>query len=138
VIVLALPLAGACSRATEGRTERETLYQAESAVTIRLVNNSRLDAAVYLLHVGARERMGTVTASSSGSFPVRGRSFATGEFTLVAEPIGSRRTLTSERLHDVRFVARTIRSDGTALRTLPSFSTSMAVPDSLTAGESRV
>jgi hypothetical protein len=98
VIVLALPLAGACSRATEGQTERETLYQTESAVTIRVVNNSRLDAAVYLVHDGARERMGSVTASSSVSFPVRGRTFATGEFTLVAEPIGSRRTLTSERL----------------------------------------
>jgi hypothetical protein len=98
VLTLALPLAGGCSRATGGQAERETLYQAESALTIRVVNNSRFDAAVYLLHDGARERIGTVTASSSASFPLRGRTFATGDFTLVAEPIGLRRALASERL----------------------------------------
>ena len=95
---LALPLAGGCRRAAEGEPEPETLHQAERAVTVRVVNNSRLDAAIYLVHDGARERIGTVTASASADFPVRGRSLATGDFTLLAAAIGSRRTLSSERL----------------------------------------
>jgi hypothetical protein len=98
VLALALPLAGGCSRATAGESERETLYQAETTLTIRVVNHSRLDASIYLVHDGARERMGTVTASSTASFPLRTRLLATGEFTLVAEPVGSRRAASTERL----------------------------------------
>ena len=98
-LALVLSLTGGCSRATGGQPEQETIYQAESSLTIRVVNNSRLDATIYLLHDGARERMGTVTATSSSSFPLRTRSFATGDFTLVAEPIGSRRVVNSERLN---------------------------------------
>ena len=99
LLALALPLAAGCSRSTGARPEPETIYQAESSVTIRVVNNSRLDAAIYLVHDGARERMGTVTASSSSSFPLRARTFATGDFVLVAEPVGSRGAVTSERLN---------------------------------------
>ena len=99
LLLIALPLAGGCSRGTQVRPEQETIYQAESSLTIRVVNNSRLDAAIYLVHDGARERMGTVTASSSGSFPLRSRTLATGDFTLVAEPVGSRRAVNSERLN---------------------------------------
>ena len=99
LLAVALPLSGGCSRATAGQDERETIYQAESALTIRVVNNSRLDAAIYVVHDGARERVGTVTASSTSSFPLRGRSFATGDFTLVAEPVGLRRAVNSERLN---------------------------------------
>jgi hypothetical protein len=95
---LVLPLGAGCSRATAGQGDRETVYQAETALTIRVVNNSRLDAAIYLVHDGARERMGTVTAVSSASFPLRGRLLATGDFFLVAEPIGARGVLNSERL----------------------------------------
>jgi hypothetical protein len=99
LLALVVPLSGGCSRATQSQPERETIYQAESSLTIRVVNNSRLDAAIYLVHDGARERMGTVTASSSASFPMRARSFATGDFTLVAEPVGLRRAVSSERLN---------------------------------------
>jgi hypothetical protein len=98
-LALALSLAGGCSRGTAQRSEQETIYQAESSLTIRVLNNSRLDATIYLIHDGARERMGTVTATSSGSFPLRARTFATGDFALVAEPVGSRRAVNSERLN---------------------------------------
>ena len=96
--VLALALAGGCRPAAGGAPAPATLDQPESALTIRVVNNSRLDAAIYVVHDGARERIGTVTASSAASFPVRGRSLATGDFSLVAAPIGTRGVLSSERL----------------------------------------
>ena len=99
LLVSALPILGGCSRGIQSKPEQETIFQAESEVRIRVVNNSRLDAAIYLVHDGARERMGTVTASSSSSFPIRGRTFATGDFALVAEPVGLRRAINSERLN---------------------------------------
>ena len=99
LLLPALPALGACSHGIQSRPEQETIYQAESEMTIRVVNNSRLDAAIYLVHDGARERIGTVTASSSSSFPQRRRTFATGDFALVAEPVGLRRAINSERLN---------------------------------------
>ena len=92
-----LLVATACSRATESR-ERETLYQAESVLTVRIVNRSQLDATIYLVHDGTRDRLGTVTAASSASFSVRARTLGSGEFTLLADPVGLRLTATSETL----------------------------------------
>ncbi len=97
IVTLALGLGFGCSRAVEG--ERETLYQAESALVIRVVNRSQADLAIYLVHDGARERLGTVTAASTATFPVRAGRLATGDFSLLADPVGSARTSTSETLH---------------------------------------
>ena len=96
--VFALFAAAACSRAAQEADERETLYHTESTLTIRVVNHSRLDATIFLVHDGARERMGTVTAATTASFPLRARLLASGDFTLLAEPVGSRRSVSTERL----------------------------------------
>jgi hypothetical protein len=100
IVALALALApgAACSRAPHLDEERETIYRAETAVTIRVVNRSQLDATIYLVHDGTRDRLGTVTAASAASFPVRTRSLASGEFVLLAEPIGARRRASTEGL----------------------------------------
>jgi hypothetical protein len=102
LIALALALAGAdgCSRPArlEG-DEPELVNRADAVVTVRVVNHSQLDATIYLVHDGARDRLGTVTAASTSAFAVRGRSLATGDFTLVADPLGATRTTATERLN---------------------------------------
>jgi hypothetical protein len=97
VVVLGLMLMGGCSRAAQ-ESERETIYQAESELVIRVVNRSQLDAIVYLVHDGARDRLGTVTAASAGTFRVRSRQLPSGEFVLLADPVGATRVSTSEPL----------------------------------------
>lgn len=99
VVALALGLlfGTACGRTTQ-ESERETVYQAESVLTVRVVNHSQLDATIYLLHDGARDRLGTVTGASSASFSVRARTLGSGEFALLADPVGMRLTATSETL----------------------------------------
>ena len=96
-VAIGLLFGTACSRATQ-ESERETVYQAESVLTVRVVNRSQLDATIYLLHDGTRERLGTVTAASSSSFSVRARTLGSGEFALLADPVGMRLTATSETL----------------------------------------
>jgi hypothetical protein len=97
---LMLATAAGCSRAAQaGDEDRELIYQSDAVLTVRVVNHSQLDAAIYLLHDGARERLGTVTAASASTFAVRARSLANGEFALMADPVGAMRTSTTERLH---------------------------------------
>jgi hypothetical protein len=100
LVGLVLALGTGCSRAAqvEGR-EPEPLDRADAVVTVRVVNHSQLDATIYLVHDGARDRLGAVTAASTAAFTVRGRSLATGDFTLVADPLGATRTSSSERLN---------------------------------------
>jgi len=98
VVALGLLFAGGCSRAAQVESERETIYQAESELVIRVVNHSQLDAVVYLVHDGTRDRLGTVTAASASSFRVRSRQLGSGEFVLLADPVGATRTSASESL----------------------------------------
>lgn len=93
-------VAGGCSRATGGGSEdRTTVYQTDATVTVRIVNRSQLDAAIYLLHDGARDRLGTVTAASTASFTVRARTLGSGDFALFADPVGVLQGTSTERLH---------------------------------------
>jgi hypothetical protein len=93
-------LGSACSRATRGADEQETLYRADATITVRVVNRSQLDAVLYLVYNSVRYRLGAVTAATTASFPVRTRSLgAGGEFTLLADPVGSRRATSSETLN---------------------------------------
>ena len=96
---LALAAGAACSRARPGADDRELIYRADAALTVRVVNHSQVDATIYLVHDGARDRLGTVTAASTSAFAVRARSLGTGDFILVADPIGGLRTSAIERLH---------------------------------------
>jgi hypothetical protein len=97
-LAVGVALTVGCSRATGAENEREMVYRAETALLIKVVNNSQLDATIYLVHDGARERLGAVTAASSASFTVQARTLATGEFRLVADPLGVRRTTSTEGL----------------------------------------
>jgi hypothetical protein len=98
IIALAAASAG-CHRAAPGAEDRELVYRADAVLTVRVVNHSQLDATIYLVHDGTRERLGTVTAASTSAFSVRGRSLANGDFVLVADPVGAIRASTTEPLH---------------------------------------
>jgi hypothetical protein len=99
IVALALGLlSGGCSRAAQGEGERETVYRADRVLTVRVVNHSQLDATIYLVHDGTRDRLGTVTAASSAAFPVQARILGSGEFRLLADPLGSRNTTSTEGL----------------------------------------
>jgi hypothetical protein len=100
VLGFVLAVGTGCSRAAQVEGEEpEQLNRSDVVVTVRVVNHSQLDATIYLVHDGARDRLGAVTAASTSAFTVRGRSLATGDFTLVADPLGATRTSTTERLN---------------------------------------
>jgi hypothetical protein len=100
VVGLMLAVGGGCSRAAQVEGEEpDQLNRLDAVLTIRVVNHSQLDATIYLVHDGARDRLGSVTAASTSAFSVRGRSLATGDFTLLADPLGATRTSTTERLN---------------------------------------
>jgi hypothetical protein len=102
VVALVLAPAAGCRRAGQGPgpdDDRELVYRSDAVLAVRIVNNSQLDATIYLAHDGARDRLGTVTAASTAAFTVRGRSLGSGDFALVADPVGATRTFTTERLH---------------------------------------
>jgi hypothetical protein len=70
---------------------------AELALIIE--NHHWNDVRIYILHDGVRERLGTVTATSSQSFVIPFRRLgATGTIRLMADPIGGASVLTSESL----------------------------------------
>ena len=96
-LMLCLLLAG-CSRAAQAG-ERETVYRADETITVRIVNRSQLDAILFIVHDGTRDRLGAVTAATTSTFAVRTRSLgAGGEFTLLADPVGSMRATSTETL----------------------------------------
>jgi hypothetical protein len=98
LVTLLLPLSGAaCSRATAETADRSIVDQAETTITVRIVNRSQLDAVIFLVHDGVRERLGAVTAATTSNFPVRTRLLgSSGEFMLLADPVGSKRATSSE------------------------------------------
>jgi hypothetical protein len=91
-------LSGAGCHHAPGADEGSELADPDATITIRVVNHSQLDATIYLSHDGVRERLGAVTAATAGTFGVRRRMLAGGDFALLADPVGSNRTGSSERL----------------------------------------
>ncbi|MEP6679591.1 MAG: hypothetical protein ABJB78_09850 [Betaproteobacteria bacterium] len=97
---IALPFSSGCARHTSpGAEDREVVYRAESTIAVRIVNRSQVDAIVYVVHDGTRDRLGAVTAVSTANFTLRVRSLGGGgEFSLLADPIGSLRATSTETL----------------------------------------
>ena len=96
LVLLLLPGTG-CHHGS-GAAEASDLAEESAAITIRVVNHSQLDATIFLSHDGVRDRLGTVSAATGGAFTVRRRTLAAGDFTLLADPLGSTRVASSERL----------------------------------------
>ena len=91
---LALLLASAaCSALRHNPPEDET-----DVITIRIVNNNLLNVTVFNVASGHRDRLGEVTSAASSSFRLHLRRLPANEIQLMADPIGSRRPVTSELL----------------------------------------
>lgn len=98
IVLLFAVLCPACAPPAQLGGEPGAASAADSSIVIRVINHSQLDATIYIAHDGARDRLGTVTAAAAASFPVRTRILGAGDFTLVADPLGSLTTASSERL----------------------------------------
>jgi hypothetical protein len=73
--------------------------EAPADVTLQVTNHNFLDVTVFVVHDGARLRVGLVTGSSTQSFTLPGRMVALShELALVGEPVGSRAVARTETL----------------------------------------
>ena len=69
-------------------------------ISISVSTSNPLDMTVYVVNQSMRMRLGTVSTASTQHFTVSLHQISpTGELQLLADPIGSRRTFTSELLH---------------------------------------
>ena len=65
-------------------------------ITVSVANHHQLDVAVFNVVHGRRDRLGQVTAAATMSFTLHLRRLPTNEIQLLADPVGSPRTFTSE------------------------------------------
>jgi len=95
-VALALLIAGsACNMVQRGSgAEDET-----DVVAVTVVNHHSLNVTVFNVVRGRRDRLGEVTAASSASFRLHLRRLNGSEVQLLADPIGSSRTVRSDVLH---------------------------------------
>lgn len=69
-------------------------------ITISVSNSNPLDMTVYAVNQSMRIRLGTVSTASTQRFTLSLHQISpTGELQLLADPVGSRRTFTSEPIH---------------------------------------
>ena len=68
-------------------------------VTVTVVNHHPLNVTVFSVAQGRRDRLGEVTTAATSSFKVHMRRLPGNEMQLLADPVGSSRTTTSELLH---------------------------------------
>jgi hypothetical protein len=93
---LALLLAGsACNAVRRGGTPDDE----SDIVTVTIVNHHSLNVTVFNVVQGRRDRLGEVIAAASMSFKLHLRRLPASELQLLADPIGSTRSVTSELLH---------------------------------------
>ena len=86
--------------ALPGCVKHSVIPDEPDTITIRVSNNNPLDMTVYAVNQSMRIRLGTVTTASTQRFEVSLHQVSpTGELQLLADPIGSRRTMRSESIH---------------------------------------
>jgi hypothetical protein len=110
--------------AAPGCIKHSVIPDEPDVITISVSNSNPLDMTVYVVNQSMRLRLGTVSTASTQRFTLSLHQISpTGELQLLADPIGSRRTFTSEEIHvfagqavewviqaDVRQSTLTIRS----------------------------
>jgi predicted acyl esterase len=83
-----------------GCVKRGIVPEEPDTITISVSNNNPLDMTVYAVNQSLRIRLGLVTTASTQKFTVSLHQISpTGELQLLADPVGSRRTHTSEPIH---------------------------------------
>ena len=86
---------GACNALRRGGT----LEDQSDIVTVTIVNHHSLNVTVFNVVQGRRDRLGEVIPAASMSFKLHLRQLPGSELQLLADPIGSTRSVTSELLH---------------------------------------
>jgi hypothetical protein len=93
MVLVLLAVSASCMKRTIRPRESDT-------IVVRVTNNNALDVTVYAVNQSMRVRLGTVTTASTANFALALHSVSpTGDLQLLADPIGSRRTVTSETIH---------------------------------------
>lgn len=86
--------------AAPGCVKHSVIPDEPDTITIRVSNNNALDITVYAVNQSMRIRLGMVTTASTQRFEVSLHQVSpTGELQLLADPVGSRRTMRSEPIH---------------------------------------
>ena len=86
--------------AASGCIKHSVIPDEPDVITISVSNSNPLDMTVYVLNQSMRLRLGTVSTASTQRFTVSLHQISpTGEIQLLADPVGSRRTFTSEPIH---------------------------------------
>ena len=87
-------LAGGCAHNSRAMDDAGSV---DERTVLRVTNNNWADMTIYLLRSGMRQRLGTVSSQSSQTFIVPSHAISSSsEVYLVADPIGTMRTYTSE------------------------------------------
>lgn len=99
-LVAAVLLAGGCAY---GNTTRSDVALDGAAVEddqtqIRVTNNNWSDMTIYLVRSGSQQRLGTVTSQTTRTFTVPAHLVSSNRVHLMADPIGSSRTVSSAPL----------------------------------------
>ena len=83
-----------------GCVKRSIIPDEPDTITISVSNNNSLDMTVYAVNQSMRIRLGTVSTASTQKFTLSLHQISpTVELQLLADPVGARRTLTSESIH---------------------------------------
>jgi hypothetical protein len=83
-----------------GCVKRSVIQDEPEVITVLVSNNNPLDMTVYAVNQSMRIRLGTVSTASTQRFTLQLHQISpTGELQLMADPVGSRRTMTSEIIH---------------------------------------
>jgi hypothetical protein len=83
-----------------GCVKHSVIQEEPEVITIVVSNNNPLDITVYAVNQSMRIRLGTVSTASTQRFTLPLHQISpTGELQLLADPVGSRRTTTSELIH---------------------------------------
>ena len=86
--------------APAGCIKHSVIPDEPDVITISVSNSNPLDMTVYAVNQSMRIRLGTVSTASTQRFTLQLHQLSpTGELQLLADPIGSRRTYTSEPIH---------------------------------------
>jgi hypothetical protein len=111
-LALAVQLSAGCRHAKV--PDGVSIQPVTGSVSIVIVNRNALDATLYVVHDGFRERLGTVTAATQSSFELPFARLGAGrEFYLVADPIGGKQPARTETLQglDGLVITWTLESD---------------------------
>ena len=86
--------------APAGCIKHSVIPDEPDVITISVSNSNPLDMTVYAVNQSMRIRLGTVSTASTQRFTISLHQISpTGELQLLADPVGSRRTFTSEPIH---------------------------------------